>query len=103
MRIIKLAKAMAPSLSHKFVGIRPGEKLHEVMCTTNDSHLTLDFKDHYVICPSIQFNYLVDYKVNYIGEIGVAVDQGYEYSSDTNTKWLSSDEFLKILRDTGCV
>ena len=54
VRIVDLAEAMAPDLPHEIVGIRPGEKLHEVMCPADDSHLTLEFDDHFVIRPTIQ-------------------------------------------------
>jgi UDP-N-acetylglucosamine 4,6-dehydratase len=90
---------MAPNLKHKIIGIRPGEKLHEVMCPSDDSHLTLEFNDHYVICPSIQFNHEVDFMKNPIGEVGRKVQQGYEYHSGTNTEWLSNKEFLKMVND----
>src|SRR5205814_8658227 len=55
VRVVDLATAMAPNLPHRIIGIRPGEKLHEVMCPADDSHLTLDFPQHYVIKPAIQF------------------------------------------------
>jgi len=99
MYVTDLAKAMAPSLSHKVVGIRPGEKLHEIMCPADDSHLTLEFDDYYVISPSIQFNHAVDFKTNPLGEISKRVDEGYEYSSGTNTEWLEKEEFLKMVDD----
>src|SRR6266480_2190425 len=60
-RITDVALAMAPGASLKVVGIRPGEKLHEVMCPKDDSHLTLEFADHYVIRPTIQFSIPVDH------------------------------------------
>ena len=97
MYVTELAKAMAPSLSHKVVGIRPGEKLHETMCPSDDSHLTIEFDDHYVICPSIQFNHEVDFMKNPLKEVGRRVEQGYEYNSGTNTKWLPHNEFLKMV------
>jgi UDP-N-acetylglucosamine 4,6-dehydratase len=99
MYMTELAKAMAPELSHKIVGIRPGEKLHEIMCPSDDSHLTLEFDDHYVICPSIQFNHEVDFMKNPLGEMGKRVEQGYEYNSGTNTEWLPHEEFLKMVDD----
>ncbi|MDC0198391.1 UDP-N-acetylglucosamine 4,6-dehydratase (inverting) [Candidatus Thioglobus sp.] len=99
MRVTELAKAMAPSLSHKIVGIRPGEKLHEIMCPSDDSHLTLEFNDHYVISPSIQFNHEVDFTKNPLKEVGRRVEQGYEYNSGTNTEWLLKEEFLKMVDD----
>ena len=55
MKITNLAKAMAPNLNRYIIGIRPGEKLHEIMCPADDSHLTIEFDDHFVITPSIKF------------------------------------------------
>ena len=49
IRVTDLAKAMAPNIEQKIIGIRPGEKLHEALCPADDSHLTLEFHDHYVI------------------------------------------------------
>ena len=97
--VTELAKAMAPDLNHKIVGIRPGEKIHEIMCPSDDSHLTVEFDDHYVICPSIQFNHEVNFMRNPIGEAGKNVEQGHEYNSGTNTQWLSNKEFLQMVDD----
>src|SRR6185369_11328890 len=55
MRILDLVESMAPGIATRVVGIRPGEKLHEVMCPVDDCHLTLEFADHYVIKPAIRF------------------------------------------------
>ena len=57
IKIIDLAKAMAPNIKIKYIGIRPGEKLHEVMCPKDDAHLTYNFKDHYVIYPSTKISF----------------------------------------------
>ncbi|MBA5686093.1 UDP-N-acetylglucosamine 4,6-dehydratase (inverting) [Rugamonas apoptosis] len=86
--ILDLAQAMAPQLPRKIIGIRPGEKLHEVMCPLDDSHLTLEFHDHFVIKPSIAFNMETPYEVNGCGETGAAVASGFEYSSGTNPVFL---------------
>ena len=99
MYITELAKAMAPDLPHKIIGIRPGEKLNEVMCPRDESHLTLEFDDHYVIRPSIQFTFVNDFTNNRLGEIGVPVSQNYEYSSGVNFEWLSSEKFLNMVND----
>lgn len=95
MYISDLAKAMAPELPIRIIGIRPGEKLHEIMCPADDSHLTLEFDDHYVIMPSILFMAQPDYTVNNLGEKGVKVEEGFEYNSGNNKDWLSAEEFLK--------
>jgi UDP-N-acetylglucosamine 4,6-dehydratase len=97
MYMIELAKAMAPELSHKVIGIRPGEKLHEIMCPADDSHLTLEFDDHYVICPTIQFTHESDFSKNLIGELGKPVEQGFEYNSGNNTEWLTHEQFLEMM------
>jgi len=96
--IVKLAQAMAPDMPHKVVGIRPGEKLHEIMCPQDDSHLTLEFGDHFVIRPSIAFSVHADYTHNRCGEIGRPVPQGFEYSSGTNPHFLSIQEIRDIIR-----
>ncbi|MDX4064364.1 UDP-N-acetylglucosamine 4,6-dehydratase (inverting) [Aliarcobacter skirrowii] len=97
MKIVDMAKALAPNLPHKIIGIRPGEKLHEIMCPADDSHLTLEFNDHYVIKPTIKFTSRADFSKNLLGEVGVPVEQGFEYNSGNNTQWLSSEEFLKMV------
>jgi len=97
MYITELAKAMAPDIPQKIIGIRPGEKLNEVMCPKDESHLTLEFDDHYVIRPSIEFTFVDDFTNNRLGEIGVPVGQNYEYNSGGNTEWLSSDKFLNMV------
>ena len=96
VRVVDLATAMAPHLPHRIVGIRPGEKLHEVMCPADDSHLTLRFADHFVIKPTIQFAGIVDFGVNAIGEVGEPVESGFEYHSGRNDHFLSVDEILAV-------
>jgi len=97
MKMIDLAKAMAPTLNTKIVGIRPGEKLHEVMCPSDDSHLTLEFKDHYVIKPTIIMVGKSDYTVNAIKESGSPVPDGFEYSSDKNKVWLTAEQVKDLI------
>ncbi|UXC29326.1 UDP-N-acetylglucosamine 4,6-dehydratase (inverting) [Aliarcobacter butzleri] len=98
MKIVDMAKALAPNLPHQIIGIRPGEKLHEIICPADDSHLTLEFNNHYVIKPTIKFTSGVDYSKNLLGEIGKPVEQGFEYNSGNNTQWLNSEEFLKMVK-----
>jgi UDP-N-acetylglucosamine 4,6-dehydratase len=86
--IVGLAEAMAPGMPLKIVGIRPGEKLHEIMCPFDDSHLTLEFEDHFVIKPSFSFTVRSDYSRNKCGETGEAVASGFEYNSGTNPHFL---------------
>jgi len=97
MKITDLALAIAPDLPHEIVGIRAGEKLHEIMCPSDDSHLTLEFDDHYVISPTIQFSQVVDFTTNAIAETGRQVTQGFEYNSGNNDRWLTKDDLLNIV------
>jgi len=100
MKMTEMAKAIAPDLPQKIIGIRPGEKLHEVMCPVDDSHLTLEFSDHFVIQPSITFSAPIDYTQNALGEEGEAVKRGFEYNSRDNTIWLTHQELLKKIEAT---
>jgi len=102
VRITDLATAMAPDLPQKIIGIRPGEKLHEIMCPSDDSHLTLEFSDHYVIRPSIQFTSRnADYAQNALGEYGEPVAQGFEYNSGNNPVFLTLEEIREVNKHSG--
>lgn len=97
MKMVDLAKSMAPHLGVKIIGIRPGEKMHEVMVPKDDSHLTLEFHDHYVIQPSIIFTQRNDFTCNALGERGTPVKYGFEYSSETNTQWLDAKGLMEMI------
>lgn len=101
VRVVDLAKAMAPHLPLKIIGIRPGEKLHEVMCPSDDSHLTLEFDDHYVLKPAIQFAGKVDFSVNRLNECGRPVEPGFEYHSGRNPHFLSVEEIAALNKLVG--
>lgn len=93
MRVVDLAKAIAPDIPQEVIGIRPGEKLHEVMCPKDNAFETLEFHDHYVIKPTThQFDIDVDYNKNLLGETGTPVADDFEYNSGTNSHFLSVEE-----------
>lgn len=98
IKITELAKAMAPNCELEYIGIRPGEKIHETMCPGDDSHLTLEFDDHFVIKPSIVFNRNNDYTKNLLGEKGKKVELGFSYSSDNNKEWLTDKQFMDLVK-----
>jgi UDP-N-acetylglucosamine 4,6-dehydratase/5-epimerase len=101
IRVVDLAKAMAPEIPHKIVGVRAGEKLHETMCPADDSHLTLEFDDHFVLTPTIQFNASVDFAVNKFNETSRPVEQGFEYQSGKNPYFLSLEEIIAFNKIAG--
>lgn len=97
IRIQDLAVAMAPHLGTHVIGIRPGEKLHEIMCPADDSHITLEFIDHFVIQPSIRFfGMSLDYRLNGLDETGRPVPQGFEYNSGSNPHFLDVEEIRQF-------
>jgi len=100
IHIMDLAEALTSRKKHRIVGIRPGEKLHETMCPKDDSHLTFEFKDHYVIAPTISFAYKVNFSKNALNENGVPVRQGFEYNSGTNTDFLTCEQLVALTADT---
>lgn len=92
-KITELANVMAPGMPHKVVGIRPGEKLHEVMITEDDARGTLELSDRYLIQP--WFNSWDS--APYIAAGAKPVADGFRYSSDTNPAWLDDGEIARIL------
>jgi UDP-N-acetylglucosamine 4,6-dehydratase len=96
MRVMDLAYALTSHREHAVVGIRPGEKLHEIMCPADDSHLTIAFDDHYVISPTISFAHEVNYLKNALNEEGQFVPQGFEYNSGSNQYFLSCEELSEL-------
>ncbi len=101
VRIIDLAKAMAPEIPAEVIGIRPGEKLHEVMCPASDSHLTLEFDNHYVIKPTIKVVKGCDFAHNLLNENGRKVKMGFEYNSSDNPHFLNLEEIRELNRIAG--
>jgi UDP-N-acetylglucosamine 4,6-dehydratase/5-epimerase len=99
--IMTLAEAMAPKLKTHIVGMRPGEKLHEVMCPTDSSSHTLEFADHFVIKPAFTFYQPWSYETNMLKETGRPVAPGFEYISRDNPDFLTAAQ-LRELIDTHC-
>jgi UDP-N-acetylglucosamine 4,6-dehydratase len=97
VRVTDLAKAIAPNLPTHVIGIRPGEKLHEVMCPRDDSHLTIEFDSYFVISPSISFfDKTIDFEKSRNGKVGRPVDDSFEYSSNINDHFLTVPEIAEL-------
>ncbi|MBU5436667.1 UDP-N-acetylglucosamine 4,6-dehydratase (inverting) [Tissierella sp. MSJ-40] len=92
-KITDLAKAMFPSCNLKEVGIREGEKLHEVMVTKDDSRMTYEYDKHYIIYPC--FDWWNSERDMTPG--GKSIKEGFEYNSGSNSEWLSIDELRNLL------
>lgn len=92
MKIIDLAKTIAPKASKKIIGIRPGEKMHETLLTEEESKHAKEFDSYFVIEP--EFSFWDEEKNNKNGKV---LSQGFCYSSDKNTEWLSEEQIKEIL------
>lgn len=95
--ITDIAEAMNPGGKINVVGIREGEKLHEVMITSDDSRGTYDYGNHYIIYP----NYIWWSKDHYFKEGGKLIEEGWEYNSGTNNEWLNVETLKKKIEDLG--
>ena len=93
-RVPDLAEAMLPGCKIKEIGIRPGEKLHEIMVTTEDSFNTYEYDKHYIVYPQMVFN---DRQVPDLS--GKKVEEGFSYSSGTNSEWLSVEDLRERLKE----
>ena len=96
MNILDLAEALAPGCPTTTIGIRPGEKLHEVLIPQDDARHTVEHDDSYVIFSGIKKGLMENYLAKYGGAL---CQEGFSYSSDTNTRWLSVPELRNILED----
>ena len=94
MRMPQLAEAIAPHLAVKEIGIRPGEKLHEVMVTVEDSMTTFEYDKHYIIYPQMFWQESKRPNPN-----GKKVDDEFYYSSGNNTEWLTVEQIRELLKD----
>jgi UDP-N-acetylglucosamine 4,6-dehydratase len=92
MKLGDLARAIAPECRHDIVGIRPGEKKHEVMVPADEAGYTFEYDTHYVIAPAFHDWSSFDYSANG----GTRVPPGFFYGSDTNDHWLTADELLEL-------
>lgn len=101
VRIIDLAEAMGSGLPLRDVGIRPGEKLHELMTSKDDAQGVIEFTKHYVIRPTIAFYEPLDYAEDVFGERGKPVAEGFEYDSGRNDQFLNVEELRALETQIG--
>lgn len=93
-KITDLAEAMLPGCKIKEIGIRPGEKLHEIMVTPEDSGTTYEYEKHFIVYPQMTWNNKQQPDLS-----GKKVEEGFSYSSGNNTEWLSVEDIRRLLQD----
>ena len=97
-KITDLAEAMLPGCRIKEIGIRPGEKLHEITVPTEHSFTTHEYDKHFIVYPQMTWNNKQQPDMS-----GSKVKEGFSYSSDNNTEWLSVEQIRELLKTTGTV
>jgi FlaA1/EpsC-like NDP-sugar epimerase len=96
MKVVDIAKTLAPNASYKFVGIRPGEKMHEQMIGLEDSPFAYEYQNHYKILPAIHgWNNDPQRKKN-----GKLVVEGFTYTSENNSQWMDSAVLKRWVTET---
>ncbi|MCI9313946.1 MAG: UDP-N-acetylglucosamine 4,6-dehydratase (inverting) [Lachnospiraceae bacterium] len=93
-KVTDLAEAMSPGCTIRETGIRPGEKLHEIMVTPEDSHTTYEYDKHFIVYPQMTWNDRQQPDLS-----GKKVEEGFSYSSGTNKEWLSVEDIRELLKD----
>jgi UDP-N-acetylglucosamine 4,6-dehydratase len=96
-KVSDVAKIIAPDTPIKVIGIRPGEKLHEVMITEDDAGNTYDFDDYYAILPAIEIN------TKKYDSHGIKVKSGFSFTSNNNPQWYSLDSFKALLHSLSLI
>lgn len=97
MKMVDVAKTLAPDVPQKMIGIRPGEKLHELMISPDDARTTLELNDRYVVEPAFAFWS----NEHLMANGGTPVPAGFEYASDRNVEWLDGPAFLEMMTASG--
>lgn len=99
MNIMDLADAMAKDMKKEVIGIRAGEKLHEVMIPEEQSNLCVEFDDHFILKPALSFKTPIDWTLNKKGEKGQIIEDRFEYASNTNKDWLNKEDLVKLIKN----
>jgi UDP-N-acetylglucosamine 4,6-dehydratase len=92
MKVVDLARTIAPKAEVKIIGIRPGEKLHEVLISEDEARQTVELDDMYVVQPAESLWFGRDWESK-----GKLLDDGFRYASDTNHQWLNIEQIGKII------
>lgn len=99
LHLTDLAEAVAPGMAHEYVGIREGEKLHELLISQEDARHSIDLGDHYIILPEIYTHEPERLKQFLAGRKGKKLPDGFSYGSNTNTEWLDVKSIKKLIKD----
>ena len=93
IKVIEIAKIIAPKAKHEIIGIRLGEKLHEQMISIDDANLTYEYPEYFKILPQIN----LEVKKKLYIKNGIKVTEGFKYTSDNNTEWMTNSDLKRWL------
>jgi UDP-N-acetylglucosamine 4,6-dehydratase len=96
MKITDLATAIGPECKQEIIGIRPGEKLHEIMVPSDEARNTREYSSFYIIQPA-HHDWKAEYANEYDGEVGILVAEDFAYTSDNNSEWYSADQLCEVI------
>lgn len=97
MNVVDVAEIIAPKIPIKIIGIRPGEKIHETMVSEDDSRYTIELKDRFIILPPKLHSKKEEIFKKNVQNLDLK--DNFKYSSDTNTEWLTRNQFLELLKE----
>ena len=98
IKIIDLAKVIDPNNKYEFIGLRPSEKLHEVLISPDESIDVVEFSNYFIIKPSFEFHTRVNYFKSQNNEKGNKIKQGFKYSSDLRNNLLNLNQIRKLIK-----
>tara|TARA_Y100000590_G_scaffold457061_2_gene608876 strand:- start:2609 stop:3601 length:993 start_codon:yes stop_codon:yes gene_type:complete len=99
IKIVDLAKAINPKAKIKIIGVRPGEKINEILTSVDDSENVISFDNHYLVKPSINLLVKSSYMRNILNEVGKKVSKSFEYNSGSNKRFLNISEIKKSFNE----
>ena len=99
MRLADLFTALAPKAKRKTIGIRAGEKLHEMLLTKEESRRAVSFQDYFIILPEDGETFDVKKRFAKLLKIGKTLPAGFHYTSNENSEWLTEREFKSLVKD----
>jgi len=94
MKLIDVFDALAPQSEKEIIGIRPGEKLHEILLTEQEALHSLELDKYYVILP--EYSFYSGHNIDKYKKYGKKLDSGFKYTSDTNKDWLTKKQFIEL-------
>jgi len=96
MKLVDLFEALVPKAKKEVIGIRPGEKLHEVLLTEQEALHSLELSDYYVVLP--EYSFYTEHNIKKYQKVGKKINPDFKFTSNTNKKWITKEQFKKLIK-----